>query len=137
MSNNTELTAKIKIKYKVQILYFMLTVTFKLFPSIKGKRPASSKQSSKQDSQSSSSVSPRLAPHVVNELKSETGNQQPVRHVSHSQQRTSTGVRHVARQGSGDGRHSNTGRSSLEQDDGSRPDIVRHVAIRSPPDEAR
>ena len=105
--------------------------------AVKGKRPASSKQCSRQESHSSNNSSPRLAPQVVNELKTETGNQ-PVRHVaSHNQQRTSTGVRHVARHVSGDGHHSNTGRSSLEQEDGTRPDVVRHVAIRSPPDEVR
>lgn len=99
----------------------------------KGKRPPSSKSSSRIENQSAKETSPRLAPQVVNELKSETETR-PVRHVAtHSQQKSA--IRHVARHSSGDSRHSKT-ESSLEEDS-ARPDVVRHVAIRSPPVEAR
>ena len=119
------------------ILYFVVYSFISHPVTLKGKRPASSKPMSRQEHQTSKDSSPRLAPQVVNELKSETGIH-PVRHVaSHNQQRTSTGVRHVARHVSGDGHYGNTGRSSLEKEDGARPDLVRHVAIRSPPDEDR
>ena len=105
-----------------------------LFSGKGAKRPASSKSTSRQDNES---ISPRQAPQVVNELKSEAGSQ-PVRHIaSHSMQKPNTAVRHVARHASGDGYHRNTGRNSFENENGTRPDLVRHVAIRSPPNETR
>ena len=70
-----------------------------------------------------------------------------MRHVaSHSMQKAGSGVRHVARHSTGDhhvSRNSsgdsvqhNPGRASFDKEN-TRPDLVRHVAIRSPPDEAR
>ena len=108
----------------------------------KGRRPVSAKN----ENQSVKEISPRLAPQVVNELRSEPGSQ-PVRHVaSHSMQKAGSGVRHVARHSTGDhhvSRHSsgdsvqnNPGRASFDKEN-TRPDLVRHVAIRSPPDEFR
>ena len=105
--------------------------------SAKGRRPVSAKATAKHENQSVKETSPRLAPQVVNELKAEVGTQ-PVRHVaSHSMQKASMAVRHVARHSSGDSYQSKTGRSSFDKENGARPDLVRHVAIRSPPDEAR